>query len=87
MNADLNTIIEFFDNLIKIDGFDDCIIGVCESLNEPPRLIYNRDLIIQKLIDRDKMTTEEAIDFYEFNIRGSWMGDTTPIFLIITCNH
>ena len=30
---------------------------------------------------RDGMTYEEAIEFFEFNIKGSWMGEYTPVYI------
>ena len=30
---------------------------------------------------RDGMSNDEAIEFFEFNIEGAWMGDTTPLFM------
>ena len=27
------------------------------------------------------MTNEEAIEYFEFNVVGAWMGEGTPIFL------
>lgn len=29
----------------------------------------------------NEMTEEEAIEFYEFNIQGAYMGDKTPILI------
>ena len=30
---------------------------------------------------RDGMTHDEATEFFEFNVVGSWVGEETPIFL------
>jgi len=30
---------------------------------------------------RDKMSIEDAYEFMDFNVVGSWVGDRTPIFL------
>lgn len=32
-------------------------------------------------MERDGMTHEDAMEFYEFNIVGAWMGNGTPIFM------
>jgi hypothetical protein len=29
----------------------------------------------------DKMTEEEAREFFDFNILGSWVGEYTPVYL------
>ena len=42
-------------------------------------LIYDRAKILEFL--ETEMTEEDAIEHYEFNIIGSWVGDGTPIFV------
>ena len=33
------------------------------------------------LAQEDGMTEEEAIEYFEFNQIGAWMGDNTPCFI------
>ena len=33
------------------------------------------------MVDRDEMTEEEALDFFHYNILGSYNGDGMPSFL------
>jgi hypothetical protein len=63
------------------DGFDDAIIGMAERINLGPVVAYSVDKIINIMIERDGMTYEEAMEYYDYNILGSWMGDNTPIFI------
>ena len=44
-------------------------------------LVYSVDKIIEILIDRDGMTEEEAVEFFEFNIEGAYMGRMTPVYV------
>jgi hypothetical protein len=37
--------------------------------------------ILEILTVRDDMTYEEAVEFFDFNIAGSHMGDYTPFYL------
>ena len=30
---------------------------------------------------KEGMTDEEAVEYFEYNVVGSWMGEGTPIFL------
>jgi len=30
---------------------------------------------------QEDMSYEDAVDFFNFNIAGAWMGDGTPLFL------
>lgn len=63
------------------DGFDDAIIGIAERINLGPVVAYSVEKIISIMIDRDGMTYEEALEFYEYNILGAWFGEFTPIFI------
>ena len=37
--------------------------------------------ILQQEGAEDGMTQEEAIEYFEFNIRGSYVGEHSPVFL------
>ncbi len=37
--------------------------------------------MVNVLMTRDGMTYEEAGEYIDFNIVGSWIGDTTPIIV------
>lgn len=63
---------------LTADGFDDAIIGVHEAFVESPVLIYS----VSKCIDilcKD-MTREEAVEYFEFNVSGAYVGEQTPIW-------
>ena len=66
--------------LIKLDGFEDCYLGIAESYGDSPALIYDYEKIIEQL-KQDGMSYEEAQEYYEFNILGSYIGEKMPIFL------
>jgi hypothetical protein len=65
------------DTFLVADGFNDAIIGVDES---SMRLIYSVEKCIDILVENDEMLLEEAIEYFEFNVRGSYVGEQTPIF-------
>ena len=69
------------EKFIKADGFDDCVIGVSHRFGEPLILAYDEGKVIKKLMKRDKMTRETAMEFYTYNIIGAWVGKQTPIFI------
>ena len=77
----LDKIIEWYpeEDILKADGFDEAIIGVEDSLGYP-RLIYSVSKCIQ-ILCRD-MNEEEAVEFFDFNVRGSYVGDKTPIWCV-----
>lgn len=68
-------------NLLFADGFDDAIVGVVEGFNVGPVVAYNKEAVLNTLVIRDGMTIDEAIEFFEFNIVGSYVGEFTPMFL------
>jgi len=67
--------------LVKMDGFDDCIIGKARRYGMPDVLAYDKQKVIDKLMSRDGMTEDEADEFFEYNQIGAWVGETTPVFI------
>ena len=63
------------------DGFDDAIIGIAERINLGPVVAYSVEKIIDIMITRDGMTYEDAYEYFDYNIRGAWVGENTPIFI------
>lgn len=66
---------------LLLDGFDEAIIGMAERINLGPVVAYDVEKILEIMIERDGMTYEEAMEFFNFNIQGAWMGDFTPIYI------
>jgi hypothetical protein len=71
---------QFGDDILLMDGYDDCVVGVVEQFGRPPIVCYDRDKVIRKMV-ADGMTYEEAEEFFEYNQIGAWVGDRTPCFL------
>jgi hypothetical protein len=69
---------EEYPDLIILDGFDEAIIGVVERINLLA-VCYDKNKILRILM-RD-MNETEAIEYYEFNILGAYMGEHTPVYL------
>lgn len=68
------------EDALKIDGFDNCIIGVSST----GLLIYSYDKIIFNLMQQG-MTRTYAIEYYSFNIEGAYVGEGTPILMEAIC--
>ena len=60
-----------------VDGHDDALAGY----DTQGRAIYFVDAIIGRLMQRDGMAQEEAIEFFDFNIAGAYVGEYTPIYM------
>lgn len=73
----IDKIVEWFpeDEVLVADGFDDAIIGIDSN---SMRLIYS----VTKCIDilSKEMDEEEAVEYFDFNVRGSYVGEKTPIW-------
>lgn len=67
------------------DGFDEAIIGISERCGQPPLAVYSRSGILEILM-RDGCTPEEAVEFYEYNMVGAWVGEHTPIVVDLECS-
>jgi hypothetical protein len=66
---------------LTIDGFDEAIVGIGRRCGCPSLAIYDYAKIIQ-ILERN-MTPTDALEYYEFNIAGAYMGENTPIIVTI----
>ena len=74
----LDKILEWFpdEDILKADGLDDAIIGIeIRSC----RLIYSKSKVIDILV-KEGLTEMEALEHYDYNIEGAYVGDKTPIW-------
>lgn len=83
---------EIGEDALLMDGFDDCIIGYVEQFGRPPITLYDRDKVIQRLMDdfaADNPHENEAglsimaWEWYEYNMIGGYVGEYTPAFAVI----
>lgn len=68
--------------LLKLDGYDDCVIGIAHRFGNQQVLAYDLNKILLKLQERDGMSYEEAVEFFEYNMLGSYVGDRTPLYVM-----
>lgn len=71
---------EFNQDALFCDGHDDALIGVAERYGMPPVAAYDYDKVIASLV-ADGCSEEEAVEFFDFNIIGAWVGENTPVFV------
>jgi hypothetical protein len=72
---------EHDEELLLMDGFDDCIIGICESFGGESVVAYDYDRVIASL-ESQGMSEEEAVEYHEFNQLGAYVGERTPVFIV-----
>lgn len=71
---------------VVYEGYETCIVGICERFGMSPVAAYDYEKCIEVLMRRDKMPHEEAIEFFECNTLGAWAGENTPVFVHINVN-
>ena len=65
--------------ILFADGYDEAIAGVVWD-GERTRVVYTTEKILAILME-DGMTYDEASEFFDFNVAGSYMGVYTPLYL------
>ena len=78
-NKMIDKIIEQFpdEEFLIADGFDEAVIGV-DTVSM--RLIYSVNRCISILCLDEDMDVDDAIEHFEYNVRGSYVGEKTPIW-------
>jgi|TARA_R110002012_G_C11406166_1_gene586415 hypothetical protein len=61
------------------EDFDYAIVGIAERINMEPVVVYDRSKILKQL--QKEMPPVSAVEYFEFNILGSYVGEKTPIFI------
>jgi|TARA_R110002020_G_scaffold66432_3_gene174595 hypothetical protein len=75
----LERISELNPKALKADGFDDAILGISTRIGDDNLIAYDYDKCIEIL--QEEMSYEEAVEYMEFNVVGSYVGEGTPIFI------
>lgn len=65
--------------MLIADGLGEALIGITTK----GLAVYDSYKVIAILMARDGMDEEEAIEFFEYNIDGSYVGEQTPIFIFL----
>jgi len=76
-------LIEEYDlpELLFMDDYDDCIVGVVESFGGKQAVCYDFEAVIHALRVREKMSEEDALEWWGYNMIGAYVGDHTPVFI------
>lgn len=75
----MDRLAEEFPDLMRMDGFDDAILGVVERIGLQT-VCYDLKKVIEILM-KQGMDEQDAWDWYQFNMLGAWVGEATPVFL------
>ena len=67
-----------------LTGFDEAIIGSASTFGKDVVVAYDYKKIINVLINRDGMSYDEAVEYFDFNIGGLHVSDRNPIFVMLS---
>ena len=68
---------EYNPEALTPDGFEEAYLGFTTK----GVAVYSRRKCIEILMSRDKMSAEDAEEFFSFNTEGAHVGEFTPLFL------
>jgi len=64
------------------DGLEKAFIGSTISAFDRKQVaLYDYNKCILILAHDHDMTEEEAMEYFDYNVIGSWVGDDTPVFI------
>ena len=66
--------------MIVYDDLEPFKVGVVYRFGQPPIVCYDYHKVLAHYVT-EGMTEDEAIEYFEFNVIGAWVGETTPCFL------
>ena len=66
--------------MMLADGLDAAFVGLATTFGEKIRAIYDINKVIE-LLHNQGMSYEEAEEYFDYNIVGSYVGEQTPIFM------
>ena len=66
--------------MLLADGYEGAFLGIGRRCGYE-YAVYDEEKCLGILMERDGMSREEAVDFFEYNTVGAWVGDDTPIFV------
>lgn len=63
------------------DGFHRGFIGLTHEWTGRIRAVYDYERCVRVLMKRDGMSDDDAREYMEFNVVGSYVGEATPLFV------
>ena len=64
-------------------GLDAAIIGIGHQCNAAPVVIYDYDKCVKILMKDNDWDYEAAMEWMEFNVVGTYIGEGMPIFMTV----
>lgn len=67
------------ESVLLADGFENAFVGISRQFHNKPIAVYDRKKCIDILME--DMSNEEAEEYFEYNVQGSYVGESTPAFI------
>jgi hypothetical protein len=64
-----------------LDGFDEAIIGYTNNSSGNAVCVYNIYKIYEILIKESSLTSHEAFEYFDFNIKQAYLGEHQPVYV------
>ena len=61
------------------DGLDDAFIGIGRRCGQPDLAVYSKSIAV-KVLEAQGLSETDALEYFEFNVEGAWIGEETPIW-------
>ena len=68
------------DDIELADGFEDAFIGYGQQ-HQSRVAVYDTERCISIIQLRDGLSENEAIEHFQFNVQGTYVGESTPVFI------
>lgn len=72
------------EEVLLADGYEEAFVGIARRFDGAPFAVYDRNKCI-KILNEGGLNSEEAEEYFQFNVEGAYMGENTPAF--IHCSH
>ena len=73
---------ERFEGILFADGYDEAFVGLGWRFHDGPVAVYDREKVVAINMEGSGSSFDEAMEYFEFNVIGSWVGEFTPIFVV-----
>ncbi len=70
-----------YPDVMLMDEFEDCIIGICRRFGQEEIVAYDYHMVINKMMTEWELSHEDAIEYFDYNQIGAWVGERTPCFV------
>lgn len=76
----LAAISEVNEEALYPNGLEDAVVGIVERYGMEPQVLLDKQKCL-RIFMKEGCSYEEALEHFEFNVIGAWVGDSTPFFM------